>query len=158
MERLAAEIQESPSYYDHEFYFNPLKKAFNLFLYIMVLAGAGYLIWQGMYIYAGLLVVPFAFLLPIAIKEFRDKEPQIKIAEKGIWLKDSGFNPWGKIQKIHIRKDRSGKSEVAKLEIFLLHAESKNADLSVEINELKQWKDIGIILQSMGKTEVENDY
>jgi hypothetical protein len=158
LEKIAAEIQQAPSYYEHDFYFNRLKKGFELFFFTLLLAGAIYFIWAGRYIMAGILIVPFSFIFPTALKEFNDRTPQLRIAENGIWLKDFGFTPWEKIQKIYIRKDRSGRSEVARLEILLLNSESKAAVSFAEINDLKQWRSIGTILQTMGKTEVESDY
>ncbi len=156
---LAEQIQQQePSYYDHEFCFNRLKKGFSLFIFIVFLGAGIYFICIGRLIMGGLLILPFSFILPSALKDFKDKTPQIRIADSGIWTKDNGFTPWEKIRSIHIRRDRSGKSETAKLDIFRADNDSKNADETIQIDEIKQWKDIGVLLESMGKTAVSNDY
>ena len=156
---LAEEIQQAdPAYYDHEFYFNHLIKGIYLVLYVAMLSGGLYIMWTGRLIIAGLLIVPASFLVPFSYKEFMDKGPQIRIAATGIWIKDFGYKPWEAVQRIYLRKYKSGKSVVAKLQVYLLHSNDDSPDCSIGLTDIKHWKEIKNIMPLYPQVKFESDY
>lgn len=146
-----------PIFYDHDFYYSRLKKAINLLLFMGMLGAAIYFAWLKRFIVAAMVAVPFSFIIRSSFNEFLDKEPQVRIAEKGIWVKDFGFKPWEVIQKINIKKNKSGKNERTDLEIFLQGNEIEHPDSITAIDEIKNWKDISMILLSLNKVEVNDE-
>jgi hypothetical protein len=150
-------LYPAPAAYDHDFYHSGSAKALMLFILLAGMAAVIYIAFLGRYLVAATIALPVGVLLPSATREFFDKSPQVRISDTGIFIKGFGFRPWWAVKKIDLVKESSGRMERPMLKLYLAKNDPDYPAVNTALGEIKNWKAIGPLLQSMNKVTINNE-
>lgn len=104
----------------------------------LIIFGAGlYLISNSSVIFPSLIVFGGFMMSYSGFKQLKDRMPKVKITKEGLWTERLGYKYWELIEKCEFVKEKSGRSELTYLFVYLKNNEFDIPDDRILINELK---------------------